>query len=423
MLEVVLHYIWQQRIFAAFPQQTTDGRKVEVISVGEYNKDAGPDFFNAHIRIYPHEGQDTNIMDWVGNVEIHIQSSDWFKHRHHLDKGYNNVILHVVNQADKEVYNTLGEKIVQCELNYPKNVDYLSRFFSDKNSQCYIQLQHNPALLTDNWKNVLLNDRMKRKEEAIFQLLDMTQNHWENAFYVTLAHNFGFHTNGQPFELLAKQTPLSCLNKHRNNLFQLTALLLGQSGLLLKERNEEEEMLYQEYLFLQKKFSLQPLEAHLWKKLRMRPQTFPEVRIRQFAFLMYRSEFLFSQAMQARDIDTLLDLFTFKPDADEKLPLPPPLGKDSVYILLINSVIPYQYAYAHEHGDREKANNAVRLLDDIPAENNHIVRKWKLLGQKVQNATDSQVLIHLHNNYCLANRCVQCEIGFQIFATKDKVNL
>lgn len=410
MLEVVLHYIWQRRYFVGFNQRTTDGRKIEIISVGEHNLDAGPDFFNAHIRI---EDTKLGMVDWIGNVEIHIHSSDWYEHRHHLDKAYDNVILHVVNKADKEVYNTTGRQIVQCELQYPKNIDYLSLIFCDKSMQCYKELKANPLLLSRDWKTILLHDRLKRKEEAIYELLHHTQNDWETAFYITLAHNFGFHTNGIPFEMLAKQTPLKYLNKHRSNLFQLQALLLGQSGLLRPDASEEDARLQKEYLFLQSLYELEPLQAHLWKKAKMRPQSFPETRIRQFAALLYQKEFLFSKIMDTLNMDALIDAFTLR-DTDQQI------GKSSIELLLINSVIPYQYAYAHEYANSSKALEAMKLMDDIPAENNHIIRLWKQLGQRVSTASDSQALIHLYQNYCTIHRCTQCDIGYHIFAIREE---
>ena len=204
MPEILLHYIWQKRIWAGFPQTTTDGKPIEIISVGQYNIHAGPDFSNAHIRI--------NGQDWVGNIEIHVHSSDWYKHRHHSDPAYDTTILHIVSTADKEVFNTRGEQIPQCQLNYPQNKDYLTQLFTQStwhDIPCGKQLMDDPSILTKGWKATLLEKRLECKRQSINQLLDITQGSWTHAFYISLAHNFGFHTNGLPFETLALQTPLS----------------------------------------------------------------------------------------------------------------------------------------------------------------------------------------------------------------------
>lgn len=402
MPEIVLHYIWEHCLWAGFDQYTTDGKKVEILSVGEHNRDAGPDYSHARIRIDGHE--------WVGNIEIHVCSSDWTKHHHHLDKAYDNIILHVVRTADKPVYNSRGELVPQCELNYPSDKDYLSALFESAQRMdsaiarigCAEQLLHDPRLLTEGWRKTLLCKRLECKRASITRLLEITKGSWEHALYISLARNFGFHTNSVPFEELAINTPLSCLQKHRNSLFQLTALLLGQAGLV------QEPELQKEYDFLRVKFGLTPLEGSIWKHARLRPQNSPELRIRQFAQLMHQSENLLSKILDTDDLKELEVLFAV-----------PQMGKSSVDILLINTVIPYKYAYALHQNNPVKAEQAMRLMEKIPAENNTIVRQWRVLGQEVKNAADTQALLHLYQNYCQHHECINCEVGYKIFENRQ----
>lgn len=402
MPEIVLHYIWEHCLWAGFEQYTTDGKKVEILSVGEHNRDAGPDYSHARIRIDGHE--------WVGNIEIHVCSSDWTKHHHHLDKAYDNIILHVVRTADKPIYNSKGELVPQCELNYPSDKDYLSALFESAQRMdsaiarigCAEQLLHDPRLLTEGWRKTLLCKRLECKRASITRLLEITKGSWEHALYISLARNFGFHTNSVPFEELAINTPLSCLQKHRNSLFQLTALLLGQAGLV------QEPELQKEYDFLRVKFGLTPLEGSIWKHARLRPQNSPELRIRQFAQLMHQSENLLSKILDTDDLKELEMLFAV-----------PQMGKSSVDILLINTVIPYKYAYALHQNNPVKAEQAMRLMEKIPAENNTIVRQWRVLGQEVKNAADTQALLHLYQNYCQHHECINCEVGYKIFENRQ----
>ena len=402
MPEIVLHYIWEHCLWAGFDQYTTDGKKVEILSVGEHNRDAGPDYSHARIRIDGHE--------WVGNIEIHVCASDWTKHHHHLDKAYDNIILHVVRTADKPIYNSKGELIPQCELNYPSDKDYLSALFESAQRMdsaiarigCAEQLLHDPRLLTEGWRKTLLCKRLECKRASITRLLEITKGSWEHALYISLARNFGFHTNSVPFEELAINTPLSCLQKHRNSLFQLTALLLGQAGLV------QEPELQKEYDFLRVKFGLTPLEGSIWKHARLRPQNSPELRIRQFAQLMHQSENLLSKILDTDDLKELEVLFAV-----------PQMGKSSVDILLINTVIPYKYAYALHQNNPVKAEQAMRLMEKIPAENNTIVRQWRVLGQEVKNAADTQALLHLYQNYCQHHECINCEVGYKIFENRQ----
>ena len=402
MPEIVLHYIWEHCLWAGFEQYTTDGKKVEILSVGEHNRDAGPDYSHARIRIDGHE--------WVGNIEIHVCASDWTKHHHHLDKAYDNIILHVVRTADKPIYNSKGELVPQCELNYPSDKDYLSALFESAQRMdsaiarigCAEQLLHDPRLLTEGWRKTLLCKRLECKRASITRLLEITKGSWEHALYISLARNFGFHTNSVPFEELAINTPLSCLQKHRNSLFQLTALLLGQAGLV------QEPELQKEYDFLRVKFGLTPLEGSIWKHARLRPQNSPELRIRQFAQLMHQSENLLSKILDTDDLKELEVLFAV-----------PQMGKSSVDILLINTVIPYKYAYALHQNNPVKAEQALRLMEKIPAENNTIVRQWRVLGQEVKNAADTQALLHLYQKYCQHHECINCEVGYKIFENRQ----
>lgn len=379
-------------------QQTTDGRTVEILSVGEHNRDAGPDYSHARVLI--------DDKEWVGNIEIHVSSSDWIKHRHHLDKAYDNVILHVVRTADKPVYNSRGELVTQCELQYPGDKDYLTGLFAAAQQMdsavarigCAEQLLHDPGLLTDGWRKTLLRKRLECKRASIMRLLEITKGSWEHALYISLARNFGFHTNSLPFEQLAINTPLSYLQKHRNSLFQLTALLMGQASLI------DEPAMQKEYDFLRIKFNLTPMDGSVWKHGRLRPQNSPELRIRQFAQLLYQSENLFSKILDTSDLKDLEQLFM----VDK-------MGKSSIDILLINTVIPYKYAYSLYKNNPAEAEEAMKLMEHIAPENNTIVRQWRVLGQAIRNAADTQALLHLYQNYCQHHECINCEVGAVIF--------
>lgn len=415
MPEIVLHYIWERCLWAGFEQYTTDGRSVEILSVGEHNRDAGPDYSHARIKI---DGK-----EWIGNIEIHVSSSDWVKHHHHLDKAYDSVILHVVRTADKPVYNSRGELIPQCELQYPSEKDYLSGLFEAAQQMdsaigrigCAEQLLHEPELITDGWRKTLLHKRLECKRASIERLLEITKGSWEHALYISLARNFGFHTNSLPFEQLAINTPLSYLQKHRNSLFQLTALLMGQAGALELNgfcHSDDREALIKEYAFLRTKFSLTPMDSTVWKHSKMRPQNSPELRIRQFAQLLYQSENLLNKILDTDDIKQLRTLFT----VDK-------MGSSSIDILLINTVIPYKYAYS-QHRNLQSAyskfdDHIMALMEHIPAENNTIVRQWRILGQQIHNAADTQALLHLYQNYCQHHECINCEVGYKIFQDKQ----
>ena len=88
MKEEFLHYIWQFQLLNPIELTTNAGDAIQVIKTGEKNINSGPDFFSGQIKI--------GKTIWAGNIEIHINSSDWNKHKHQDDSAYDNVILHVV---------------------------------------------------------------------------------------------------------------------------------------------------------------------------------------------------------------------------------------------------------------------------------------------------------------------------------------
>ena len=418
MKESILHYIWQQKLFSAHALQTTEGETVEVIDVGKLNSDAGPDFFNAKIKI-------GNTI-WAGNIEIHTRASDWNKHNHQHDKAYDNVILHIVKFADIVIRRSDGEQIPQLELNYPAQIEenYEKLIREQKWVPCADKIGNIPGIFIQSWKNVLLTERLEQKMNAIQQLLAESNQHWEEAFYITLARSFGFSTNSQAFEMLAKSLPLSALGKHKNDLFQIEALLFGQSGLLNNELTEEYSLkLKKEYDFLRLKFDLQPINAELWKLLRLRPDNFPHIRIAQFAALIHNSSKLFSRIIENPEIDYLNNLFKTEPSeywkshylfghtSPEKSKK---LGKNSINSILINTVVPFLFCYAHQKGNQNLKDKALELLEQIPAEKNSIVSGWENIGLKIETAYDSQAFLQLKKLYCDDKKCLRCRIGHKV---------
>lgn len=418
MKESILHYIWQQKIFSNVGLKTTDGELVEIIDTGKLNTDAGPDFFNAKIKI-------GNTL-WAGNVEIHIAGSDWYKHSHQNDKLYDNVILHVVKLADADVFRSDGEKIPTMILQYPESVEqnYEELLKNQLWIPCALKINAVPDIFINAWKTALLTERLESKTGNIRTLLQENTQHWEEAFYVTLARSFGFGTNSQAFELLARSTPLGVLAKHKNDLQQLEALLLGQAGLLEKDKTDEYILkLKQEYLFLKNKFNLQGIGAEQWKFLRLRPDNFPYIRIAQLANLIHKSSKLFSKMIENPDIDLFKELLQTEPSEywnTHYLPGQPTkekhkkLGESSINSLIINTVVPFLFCYADLKGKQDLKDKAIQLLNEIPAEKNAIISGWTNLGIQSESAFDTQALLQLKKNYCDEKKCLRCRIGHKV---------
>jgi len=418
MNEQILYFVWKYKLYNQNELQTETSEKIEILSSGIQNFDAGPDFINAKIKI-------ANVI-WVGNVEIHLRSSDWYAHKHHENPAYNNVILHVVYEYDKDVFNRKNEKIPTLTLK-PDDVllkKYQKLVGKDDILSCKDDLSFIDGFKLKMWLNNVLFERLNEKTTIIKDKLQRNKNNWEETFYQIIARNFGFKLNAEPFERLAMSLPLKFLAKHHDNLLQIEALLFGQAGFLNEENNNEYYLqLKREYTHLSKKFSLKPIEKHNWKFLRTRPVNFPTIRIAQFAKLIHRSAGLFSKIIDAKDIDSIKNLFkadvsdfwknhyTFDKSSKEKEKT---LGETSVDNILINTIIPFLFLYGEAKDNQVLKDRAINFLEKIKQENNKITRLWKDAGIKIPNAFFSQAIIQQTNNYCKKGKCLDCGIGAEI---------
>ncbi len=427
MKEEFLHFVWQHRLFRNGCLQTVSGETLEIISTGTHNFDSGPDFFNAKIRI--------GRTIWAGNVEIHFKSSDWYLHRHDKDETYNNVILHVVEKADREVVIN-GKELSCLVLNYPEklreNYQYLLQ--SEQWIACQDRFHLIDPFELKFWSGALLSERLLSKTGEIKQLLQQNKNDWNETFYQILARNFGMKINSLPFELLAKATPLHILGKHKNNMFQIEALLFGQSGLLNEELIGDDYFLKlrNEYSFLYKKYKLKPVEAHLWKFMRLRPVNFPTIRISQFAQLICKSTALFSKILDTENMKNLESFFDVESSDywvkhyrfnKTSKSTSKKLGSSAFQNIVINTIAPVLFVYGDLNGKPGLKDRAIRFLDELPAENNSVITKWEELGIRPRSAFETQALLQLKNFYCKNKKCLNCRLGTKIISrTEENTN-
>ncbi|MBR2245176.1 MAG: DUF2851 family protein [Prevotella sp.] len=433
-MEQLLHYVWKHKLFPLVELKTTDGKPVEVIDPGLHNHNSGPDFFNAKVKI--------NHTLWVGNVEIHDKSSDWFLHGHDKDQAYDNVVLHVTGKPDVEVMNTAGQYIPQMVLEVPSTIreNYEELLRTDQYPPCYQIIPDLTTLNIHAWMAALQTERLEQKTEAIIRRVKRMNGSWENAYFLTLARNYGFGINGDTFEEWATHIPFSAIAHHRDKLFQIEAVFMGQAGLLdinaIPERYQQEALnegyyakLRNEYLYLAHKFSLCPMDYKRWKFLRLRPQNFPHIRLSQLANLYYERKTGLSQLVESKDLFSLQSLLSTKvtpywethytfgsiSDLNEKN-----LSPFSMNLLMINTCIPMLFAYGRHSAKEALCNRAFDFLEQLKAENNYIIRLWKECGLTVKNAGDSQALIQLKKEYCDKKECLRCRIGYEYLKKTKK---
>lgn len=421
-MEQLLHYVWKHKIFSLKELKTTTGQQVEVIDTGLANTDAGPDFFNAKLKL--------DGVLWIGNIEIHERSSDWFKHGHHADTGYNSVILHIASEIDTEISRSNGERIPQIQLICPEAVrtNYKELLETDSYPPCYRIIPSLPPFTAHSWMTALQMERFEQKATLLNERLKRCQGNWEDAFFITLARNFGFGLNGDAFETWAHRLPFRAVDKHRNDLFQIEAIFFGQAGILEDSDGDGYYLrLKKEYIYLQHKFELIPMNTSLWRFLRLRPTNFPHIRIAQLACLYHRAYGLLSRIMETETLQGVRDIlkggtseywlthYTFGGSSPSR---PKALSNTSLDLLIINTVVTFLYAYGLHKGNPVLCARAGSFLEELKAENNYITRMWEQCGMKASNAADSQALIQLKKEYCDKKKCLYCRIGYEYLKRK-----
>ena len=409
--ERLLQFLWQMQYYNREALSIDTGESLQIIQPGFINSNQGPDFLNARIKI--------DGTEWVGHVELHTRSALWKVHGHDEDPNYQNVILHVVWEHDSE-NSTLP--LLVLENRVPKWILHrYEEWMSTRHSiPCHNFLNDVAHLVWTSWKDRLLVERLLRKSSLLCIWLEETRGNWEEAFWWLIARNFGIKVNEEAFEELARSLPLNLLTRHKSQLLQLEAILLGQGGLLEKNFLETyPNHLQREYRFYQTKYSLQPIRQSL-HFLRMRPGNFPTIRLAQLAALIHRSTHLFSkikEAVQLSDVKAMLELeaseywqrhYVFDDLAEHKTRK---LGREMIANLLINSIIPSLFTYGHLHHEEQFMARAIDWLRLLEPEHNATLKNWEALHVPCENAFDSQALLELRVHYCDKKRCLDCAIG------------
>lgn len=425
MKEEFLHYLWKYSLYDQDSLVDDENNKIVVINPGEYNRDSGPDFFNARILIAGTE--------WAGNVEIHTKASYFDNHGHDRDHAFDNVILHVVTENDKKVFNSKGEELLTVEIKYDKI--FYEKYSDLVNNSCVIACQNEIKKLDSfyfrHWLHSLLIERLQLKSDSIMKIFSQTGNDWDETFYRILTRYFGFRVNTEPFEMLASALPFRIIRKHSDNRLQIEALLFGTAGMLeeglFKEAVSDKyyKDLIKEYKILSAKYSLMPIHGWLWKFCRLRPVNFPTVRISQLSALLSTAGGLFSRTLDADDIRQLKDLFGVSASSywdnhyvfgKKSKKISKKTGTQATDIFLINAVIPLIFIYGRFHDNHDVCEKALTFLEEIGPETNSIIRDWESAGIEVESAFYTQALLQLTDEYCRKRRCLECRIGCKLIS-------
>lgn len=428
-MEEIFQLLWSSRMLG-LPMTLTGGEKVRVIDPGILNRDSGPDFFNAKVRI--------GDRIWAGNIEMHIRASDWHRHGHDYDPAYNNVILHVVSVSDTIILREDGTAIPQMAVTLPQKFYETFAYLTSTVPaiRCGERIRDIGSLRRTDWLETLSLERLQHKATRIEEILRERNGDWNATCFMTLARGLGFGLNSLPFEMLANSIDLNHLRRHTDNILQMEAILFGQAGMLDPMLNRDDrryQLMVREYQFLSRKYGMRPIPKSCWKFSRTRPQNLPYRRIALLAKGMAETPDLLNRIVNSNgDEDVLRGLFQWKVDSywsrrltfggdNQTAANPPMLSDASINILMINVVAPLLYAYALLHSDQEMKESAINLLQSLPPERNTLIRDWQTLGISPKDAAGSQALIHLRKEYCDRHECLHCRFGCHLL--RNDINL
>ena len=420
MKEDFLYYVWKLQYFNKQDLRTLQGDKLVVLNPGTHNTHAGPDFLHSSIVI--------NDIIWHGHVEMHVCASAWHQHKHQLDPAYENVVLHVVWEHDRPIHQQDGSPLPTLVLQgrvAPQLLQQYQELLHNKTDiPCANRFAHVAPIIKTAMSERALFQRLTNKNNLVYQLLDNNQGNWEETAYQLLAYNFGFKVNSSALLNLSLSLPLRIINKHVKNLLQLEALLLGQAGLLVAKTSAPDdylEKLAKEYAYLAHKYQLKMSTLHpmQWKFFRLRPANFPTIRIAQLAQLLHQHPQIFYLLGHTPPADLYKQLavtqsaywqqhYQFGKPSKANIP---GLGKASIENIMINTIVPLLVAYGKSKDEQVYIDQAMALLQSLPAERNAITSQWEALGMPVGSAFDSQGLIELFNNFCTKKKCLVCNIG------------
>lgn len=415
MTEAFLHYLWQQALIQLTDIKTTDGQNVIILDRGMLNQDAGPDFLNARIKL--------NNTIWAGHIEIHKKSSEWLAHKHQHDEKYNNVILHVVLEDDL-AKNTLNLPTIEIQNRFDQKYwhAYQNLLNHPQTVLCSAHLQKVPSIIITQYKERILLERWQDKLEQLETIVPNISSDWKNMCYIMLAKAFGFKVNQDGMQALALHTPLSVLEKHKDNLSHLEAILIGQSGLIPTNFQDiYTKELEKNYHFFRRKYDLTPIKPIIWNYAKLRPNNFPLIRIAQFAHLLFQTQCNFELLItHQRPMLELLESLNIETSQyfqkHYKLSYPSlstsskKLGQMGLQHIIINAIVPLRYWYYQKY---KKYNDHMyettfNILTSLSKEINKKTKLWPLENN---NAFDSQSIIQIINTRCEKRRCLDCSIG------------
>ena len=353
---------------------------------------------------------------------MHVKSSDWLLHGHSSDKAYDSIILHIVYENDIDLSEHSFRKVPTVELKSQLDSDFMLKYqdvFKDKKwIYCEDKLDLVDAFTKVSWLERLLIERLERKSQDVLFILDRNKGDWEKTLLCWISKSFGFKYNVIPFEILGNTITLS----HVINSKNLNALIFGLSGLLPSSSNNFfVNSMIEDFEFERRKWNLTPMPTDLWKVGGIRPPNSPYIRIAQLsAFLeKYRSGLLnnvigtsnkneFRAFFENKTNEYWETHFAFGKASTKRNTR---LSQSAIDLIITNAIVPFMFIYGKMNSKPDVQSKALEIINELKAEKNGIIEKWRELGFETKSAADTQALLELYNGYCSVKKCLFCNIG------------
>lgn len=417
MNEALLQYLWNYKKLTSFDFKTTKGVPLEILDFGRWNHDSGPDFLMAKIKI--------DGVTLVGNLEMHVRSSDWILHRHSGNPEFDNLILHVVYQDDVDIPKLQEKGIPTLELRGYINESLLWKYAKMQEETTFIPCEKffTPTAVPFGFAEETLLRKLDAKSEEYGKRLLQNKNDFETLLFQELAYAFGLKINSEIFRQMAHALDFKTVRKVAQEHSRLEALFFGIFGWLQKAEDPQTKAWKKEFEFLKSKYPLPTL--HFTPKFsKLHPPNFPTIRLSQLAHLYSSHENLYSFLIRNDSMNQITNSLLTTRASDywdnhfvfgklSKRHFTKTLSKTYANLILFNTILPFQYFYL-KYEREEAADMILERYRSMAPENNWIIDQWDQLGVKFENGLETQAFLYHYKTFCKPKKCLDCSICYNL---------
>jgi hypothetical protein len=273
-------------------------------------------------------------------------------------------------------------------------------------------------------------ERLERKNRDINAIYEGCEQNWPQTFYIMMLRTLGGMDNKEAFTTLASRVRYAVITRERTKPKYIEAMLVGASGLLdLYEHDEYILNLKRDFVYLAAKYNIEPMRAKEWKLRNIYPNNHPILRLSQITTFLSQTPNIMDRILEcktAKDVNRLFSVetqpywLTHYTPAHSSPQVHKRMGHTKTDLLGINLVAQMQFAYGSYISSEILRSRALSLLEDIPAEENSIIKQWNSYGRLARSAFDSQALLQLAFEYCRDKRCEECPVARKIIYHHEK---